>query len=97
MAGFVLGFFPPVHVEHWAPPLQPGTPYPHDWSQLPADHRAGRPLHQQHSGAEQRQGVCSLPGFDALLPGPVPGVSKLGPGFLLLFSVHTAAAFITEP
>lgn len=42
-------------------------------------------------------GVCSLSEFDTLQPGKVPGVRLLGPGFLLLFSLHTAAAFIIVP
>lgn len=41
--------------------------------------------------------VCSLSEFDTLQPGKVPGVSKRAQGSLLLFSIHTAAAFITVP
>lgn len=63
---------------------------------LLADHRVGL-VASAHSFPKWQSQRLLPPGFDTLQPGLVPGVSKLGPGFLLLFSIHTAAAFITAP
>lgn len=63
---------------------------------LLADHRVGL-VASAHGFPKWQPQRLLPPGLDTLQPGPAPGVSKLGPGFLLLFSVHTAAAFITAP
>lgn len=93
VSGFVLSSCP-VYVGHQCPPSEPLTPCPGDSGHLPADHRVG-PDCTSRAALLKRQRRRLLPlGVWHPAPGTGPGESKLGPGFLLLFSVHTAAAFI---
>ena len=82
----------PVCLGRQRPPLESGAP-PQGPGPLPAERGAGL---DRISGTAFRgpgAGSGSRSECDALQPGRVPGVRKLGPGFLLLFSAHTAAAF----
>lgn len=87
--------FHPVCPEHWCPPLETSDPPPGACAFRLITERGW--LHQHTAFPKWQPQRLLPPGFDTLQPGPVPGVSKLGPGFLLLFSIHTAAAFITAP
>mgnify|MGYP006996425599 CR=1 FL=1 len=86
----------PVCLGRQRPPLESGAP-PQGPGPLPAARGAGldriscTAFRGPGGGGGSSRSQC-----DALQPGGVPGVSKLGPGFLL-FSAHTAAAFVTAP
>lgn len=93
--GWVLLVSRPVCPGRQRPPLQSGSP-PRGTGPLPVERGAG--LDGISGTAFRGPGGGGSPSeCDALQPGRVPGVSKLGPGFLLLLSTHTAAAFITAP